>query len=161
MLNETTISTNIELERLPMKNVYLAGYQNNDIDRFIAKIKKVKITTLLDVREIPLSRKKGFSKMQLRDRLQEEGIQYEHIQSLGSPKAIRHELRNTGDYIQFFDKYRAYLKDRHFEIQKIVSMTESETICLMCFEERCELCHRTLLADELQKIRPNLATISV
>ena len=42
--------------------LYTFGYEGFDIDRFIARLKDVGIKTIVDVRQLPLSRKRGFSK---------------------------------------------------------------------------------------------------
>jgi len=41
---------------------YTIGYQSKSIDDLISQLKSHDISTLVDVREIPISRKKGFSK---------------------------------------------------------------------------------------------------
>jgi uncharacterized protein (DUF488 family) len=135
-----------------MKNVYLTGYEKETIDQFIAKLKHNKITSIVDIRELPLSRKPGFSKRYLSKRLSDEGIKYTHLKSLGSPSPIRKKLKDEGNYINFFNQYRAYIKHKHIGLQKIVEMAKYETICVMCFEKECELCHRTIVADEILKM---------
>lgn len=144
-----------------MNKFYLTGYEKQNIDDFVSKLMKNKISILVDVREIPLSRKKGFSKKSLQMKLNEAGIEYLHIKQLGSPKLIRHKLREDKNYIYFFNKYRTYIKGRHIELQNLVEMTRYEKICIMCFEANCELCHRTLIADELMKINPLLSGVSI
>ena len=143
------------------KTIYLTGYEKETVDEFIEKLKKHGVTVLVDVRQYPLSRKYGFSKNILQEYLEKVGIQYQHVSELGSPKLMRDELRQEGDYITFFCKYRAYIKHKHFEVQKIVDLTQVETICVMCFEKDCELCHRTILADEIQKIVPNVIILAI
>lgn len=41
-------------------NLYTAGYEGLSINAFIARLKQAGIDKVLDVREYPLSRKKGF-----------------------------------------------------------------------------------------------------
>lgn len=81
-----------------MNKFYLTGYEKQNIDDFVSKLMKNKISILVDVREIPLSRKKGFSKKSLQLKLNEAGIEYLHIKQLGSPKLIRHKLREDKNY---------------------------------------------------------------
>ena len=69
--------------------LYTIGYEGRDIDEFVSLLKDNRITRLIDVREIPFSRKKGFSKSRLNERLQNENIDYVHIKALGSPSEIR------------------------------------------------------------------------
>ena len=45
-----------------MTELATIGYEGSAIEDFIATLKLANIEILLDVREIPLSRKKGFSK---------------------------------------------------------------------------------------------------
>ena len=42
--------------------LYTIGYQSKSIDDFISRLRNHDISTLIDVREVPISRKKGFSK---------------------------------------------------------------------------------------------------
>jgi len=142
------------------KKLYLSGYEGESIEEFVIKLKRNKITHLADVRELPLSRKNGFSRNTLEDFLSKVGIKYTHIKSLGTPKYLRDELKQDGDYITFFNKYRTFIKNKHFELQKLINLTQSETVCIMCFEKDCELCHRTIVADEMLKLKPALQTLA-
>jgi uncharacterized protein (DUF488 family) len=45
-----------------MTTLYTIGYEGTDIDRFVATLKAVGVQLLADVRALPLSRKRGFSK---------------------------------------------------------------------------------------------------
>jgi uncharacterized protein (DUF488 family) len=77
--------------------LFTLGYEGLNVDTYIAALKLHDIHTLVDVRELPLSRKKGFSKNVLAARLDAEGIGYLHLRSLGAPRPIRHALRADGD----------------------------------------------------------------
>ena len=50
--------------------VLTIGYEGWDIEEFVDRLKQFHISRLIDVREIPLSRKPGFSKTSLRERLE-------------------------------------------------------------------------------------------
>ena len=52
-----------------------------------SRLKKIGIEQLVDVREIPLSRKNGFAKNALKKALDNNGIIYKHLPELGSPNA--------------------------------------------------------------------------
>jgi uncharacterized protein (DUF488 family) len=66
-------------------NLYTAGYEGLAIDAFIARLKQARIDKVLDVREYPLSRKKGFSKKAFAECLAAEGIAYEEDKNLSFP----------------------------------------------------------------------------
>lgn len=79
-----------------MNTVYTIGYEGTDIERFVQTLKAVGIEVLADVRAVALSRKKGFSKTALRNNLAEAGIEYIHLNALGtrSPVAKQPALAN-------------------------------------------------------------------
>lgn len=143
------------------KRIYLTGYQSETVEGFIAKLKRYGISHVIDVRELPLSRKNGFSKAILTKALMDKGIKYTHMRSLGTPRPIRIELKKNGNYINFFNKYRAYVRNKHIEIQKIITLSRSETACVLCFEKDCKLCHRSIIADEVLKASPSAKIIPV
>jgi hypothetical protein len=65
------------------------GYEGYDLDGFVGALRRAGIKQLLDIRDLPLSRRKGFSKSPLREALSDAGILYEHLRELGAPKPIR------------------------------------------------------------------------
>ena len=94
---------------LDMSTLYLTGYEKETTDQFINKLEKAGVTTIIDIREIPLSRKKSFSKTNLKRILSDKGIHYFHLPKLGSPSTIRNKLKHKKiDYLQFFILYRKW-----------------------------------------------------
>ena len=61
------------------------GYQGRTPAELLRLLAAERVTRLLDVRELPLSRRKGFSKTALRDRLERAGIEYRHLPAAGNP----------------------------------------------------------------------------
>ena len=116
------------------KELFTVGYEGIDIDSFLDCLESNSIDCLLDVREIPLSRKKGFSKTKLSERLSQENIQYIHFKELGSPKPIRQELKTNRDYSTFFKKMNRYLNNKKDTIEKAHGYVMNYTCCLLCFE---------------------------
>ncbi len=57
---------------------------------------------MLDIREIPLSRRKGFSKSALKQAVEVLKIEYQHEKRLGSPKNMRDQLHLDQNYDAFF-----------------------------------------------------------
>jgi uncharacterized protein (DUF488 family) len=71
------------------KNLFTVGYEGLMLEAFIQRLQSNSIQTLVDVRELPLSRKRGFSKRALAEALALQGITYLHMPALGCPKPIR------------------------------------------------------------------------
>lgn len=140
-----------------MNKVFLVGYEKETIEEFLEKLTDANVSTVIDVREIPLSRKNGFSGANLEKVLKEKGITYYHFQALGSPSKIRVELKRDGDYLRFFKAYRNYLKHRLGIVENLSSLINTKKhSALLCFERDCELCHRSIIASELIKMNPHL-----
>lgn len=133
-----------------MSVVYTIGYEGTDIDRFIATLKAVGVRRLADVRALPLSRKKGFSKNKLAERLVAEGIAYLPFRELGDPKPGRDAAR-AGQYDKFRAIYGAHLESQEARdsLGELLTVADEEPTCLLCFERDPETCHRSIVAREL------------
>ena len=92
-----------------LKHLHTIGYEGVSLDAFLATLTAAKVTTLLDVRELAISRRKGFSKSALAAALQSVGIIYRHERALGTPRDMRHRLRRDGDFKRYFADFREYL----------------------------------------------------
>jgi len=144
-----------------MPTLFLTGYERETIAEFLDKLIKNNVDVVIDVRELPLSRKFGFSKNILKDKLAKKNIKYYHFSELGSPSIIRHDLREgRSDYLDFFKKYRSHLiKQKEFSKKTIEVINSHKISTLLCFEKETDLCHRTILAGELLKMNRNMRVI--
>lgn len=131
--------------------LYTIGYEGRDIDEFVSLLKDHRVTRLIDVREIAFSRKKGFSKSRLQDRLHEEKIEYVHIKALGSPSEIRNKLKEDWDYKYFFKAFSSYLHDNWWAIEQAHDYLSDGINCIMCFESHPYQCHRSTVADKIKE----------
>ena len=131
--------------------LFTIGYEGSDMDAFIARLEKSHIKRIVDVREIPFSRKPGFSKTPLRKKLEEAGIEYVHIQQLGSPKSIRTKLKDDEDYESFFHAFSTYLDDNQIAIEEAYRHVLEASCCLMCFERMPDKCHRSMVAEKIKQ----------
>ena len=138
-----------------MPYLYTVGYEGLDINQFVDVLAACRISAVVDVRELPLSRKPGFSKTKLSESLRRAGIAYESIRALGSPRAMRQELRKTRDWERFAGFYCEYLDEQVTELERLIDQAYDETICLMCFEHESAKCHRSLVADRVVQMATN------
>lgn len=139
--------------------VYTIGYEGRSILDFLDILRVNGIEQIIDVREIPISRKVGFSKSLLEHYLTSSGIGYVHIRGLGSPKPIRDKLHKTKDYSEFFDSYRDYIS-KHFEyVQEAWELSEIKRTCLMCFEKKPQECHRSIVAEYMKLSMPDVERV--
>lgn len=136
---------------MALSQLFTIGYEAADPEDFIATLKHVGINTLLDIRELAISRRKGFAKNALRQSLQEAAIQYHHEPRLGSPKDIRDRLRSTGDYNAFFRDFDNYLSGQQALLKSLADELDGAVV-LLCYERDHTECHRRSVARALQGI---------
>jgi len=135
--------------------LFTIGYEGRGIDEFVGRLKSFNITRLVDVREIPLSRKKGFSKSTLGQRLRDEQIEYIHEKPLGSPAKIRKKLKSDWDYGYFFKAYTKHLSGNMDAVRKVHEYLFDGATCIMCFERFPDKCHRSVVADKIKEYDGN------
>jgi len=135
-----------------MSIVYTIGYEGTDIERFVETLKIVGIDAIADVRDVPLSRKKGFSKNSLQAILQDNRIGYLSFRDLGDPKTGR-DAAKAGKYKLFEKIFNDYLKSEKAQsaLTNLIHHAQNMKVCLLCFERDYKTCHRYIIAKELQK----------
>jgi uncharacterized protein (DUF488 family) len=132
--------------------LYTIGYEGAEISEFLETLQACGIRRVIDIRDVPVSRKPGFSKKSLSAALERQGIGYTHLKSLGDPKAGRDAMRR-GDYSAFVEIYNAHitLEPAQNALQVAVEMACEVDAALLCFERSPKDCHRTIVANEMCK----------
>ena len=126
------------------------GYEGTSLADFLATLKAAGVQRLLDIRELPISRRKGFSKSALSKALAETGIAYCHERALGSPREIRYRLREDGDLARFFSDFREYLATQCSLLDSL-ARTTTGSVALLCYERNHAECHRSVVAEALAR----------
>lgn len=127
------------------------GYEGRTLAQFIEELRSHRIRQLIDVREIPLSRKNGFSKVSLGMALRNEGILYRHIPELGSPRDLRHAYKEGGSPTEFMEGYTSHLDQNTDAFEMMRDFALGVPSAIMCFERDYRGCHRRVLSDRLSK----------
>lgn len=143
----------IKTKRATGTVIYTIGYEGLTPGEFLDILNAHDIQILIDVRELPLSRKPGFSKRALSELVEEAGLQYIHIQSLGAPRTVRHALRETSDWESYCFGYKNHLSQQEQYLDLLVELSRESRVCLMCFEADYSTCHRSLITERLEKNR--------
>lgn len=132
------------------KNVHTIGYEGSNIEDFVATLILAKISVLVDIRELPLSRKKGFSKNVLGEILKRHRIEYVHLKGLGDPKAGRTAAK-SGDHQEFLKIFRKHMKssEAQADLRTAIEISQSQNACFVCFERDPKCCHRNIVVNEL------------
>jgi uncharacterized protein (DUF488 family) len=134
-----------------ISHLYTFGYEGLDIKAFVFRVLDVGIDIIIDVRELPLSRKKGFSKAAFRQALAVSGVAYAHMPALGCPKNIRDKYKADGDWAAYSRAFLAYLATQDANVRELVKVSKATTACLVCFETDYKMCHRTYVARAVRR----------
>jgi uncharacterized protein (DUF488 family) len=133
--------------------LYTIGYEGAQPADFFDRLLTNSVRVLIDVRDLPLSRKRGFSKNALREGLAERGIEYLHLKGLGDPKPGRIAARE-GRYSDFRRIFNAHMQTSAAQqaLAEAVHLASSSVACLLCFEQDHRNCHRCIVADEIVRV---------
>lgn len=137
-----------------MNNLFFTiGYEGASISDFLSTLSLSGVTHLLDIRDITVSRKAGFSKTVLKQHLEHDGVFYTHLRGLGDPKPGR-EAARKGDLDAFRKIYTQHLLsiDALADLERAVDIVKSEIVCLLCYERDYKICHRALVAEKISTV---------
>ena len=136
----------------PLKHLFTIGYQGKDLPEFLGCLKTHAVNIVADIRANPYSRNRDYSQKNLMQALNNEGIQYLHFKTLGSPAELRREVAETGDYEHFFHENDKHLAGQTTTLNLLSNLVIDNTICLLCMEADHNICHRRAVADKLVSI---------
>ena len=137
-----------------LKNVlFTIGYEGFEIGGFVKRLQEAGIRRLVDVRERPISRKKGFSKNLLAAALAEKNIDYLNVRELGAPPEIRRRYHDKKEYAAFLEKYGEHLAGQGEAVARVSEWMQDAPTVLVCLEKDHTHCHRTLVAETLKSLR--------
>lgn len=129
------------------------GYEGASLERFIATLRDAGVETVLDVRELPWSRRREFAKNRLAEALAGAGIGYLHQKALGTPKAGR-DAAKAGDRATFEKHLAAQLDSAEGQVAlaQAVALAKQGGLCLLCYEHDPSQCHRSEVAARLAAV---------
>lgn len=135
-----------------MNELFTVGYEGSKPSDLFALLKKHGIQTLIDVRDIPISRKAGFSKTSLALGLSAVGIGYLHLKGLGDPKPGRIAARE-GRYSDFRRIFKSHMRTTAAQqaMVQAVATASTSVACLLCFEQDHINCHRCIVAESMAR----------
>ena len=131
---------------------YTIGYSGFSASEFVAALQEVGVSTLIDIRRDAVSmHRPEFSKTNLRQMLEVNGIAYTHYPALGVPRDLRARVADPSGRNQVWHWYDSHVAptfagrnlDRFFN-------GYDHPIALMCVEADPRACHRHRLAMALE-----------
>lgn len=133
---------------------FTIGYEGSSFEGYLNRLIRNDIRTLIDVRRNPLSRKYGFSKSTLSDKLTRLGIEYIHMPELGIASDRRQELNTQSDYNRLFASYeKRELKSNKVGLENLFNIfLKRKRVAITCFEAEVCMCHRGSIVKALSAL---------
>ncbi len=127
------------------------GYEKHPDHRAFARcLRAAGVERLIDVRRLPISRRRGYAKRSLAQAMTDAGIDYIHIKALGNPKRFR-DLYKAGQVEEGRQRYQEYLLAEQADaLNDLVPLLSDKRSALMCVEHDAATCHRTVILDALK-----------
>jgi len=143
--------------------IYTIGHSTRTLDELVAALKAHGISTLVDIRSFPMSRRlPHFNRESLEVELPRRGIAYVWMRELGGRrKKIRGDSPNTGLRNDSFRNYADYMLTTEFAqaIERLLAIAQEKvgsstrlrisTTAIMCAERLYFQCHRMMVSDYL------------
>jgi uncharacterized protein (DUF488 family) len=126
------------------------GHSTLELDSFLRALRENGITTLVDVRRFPGSKRNPqFGQDRLFAALHEMGIRGVWREGLGGWRTAEPDSVNTGWRENSFRGYADYMQTSAFdgEIDWLMKLADFDTAVVMCAEAVPWQCHRSLIGD--------------
>ena len=125
------------------KLFYTIGYEKAALAPFIDALRTSGVQRVIDVRDLPLSRRAGFSKRPLSNALAQAGIAYTHLKPLGTPPEGRaaNKRRQWPIFWQIVEA-RLQTPEAQHALEHAAALAADAPTALLCYEADPCICHR-------------------
>jgi hypothetical protein len=136
-----------------LATLYTIGHSTRSFDELVRGLAGHGITTLVDVRSFPMSRRlPHFNRESLQTELPQRGITYIWMRELGGRrKKVLPESPNVALRNESFRNYADYMMTDEFAqaIERLLEIASRGKTAYMCAERVYFRCHRMLISDYL------------
>ncbi len=125
-----------------LSRVLSVGYERRTLDEFIRPLLEGRVSRVIDVRAVAMSRRAAYRKAALAAALSAVGIEYVHVEAAGNPyRAQKDGLRAC------LAAYRRHLRRKPSAVQAVLELVGSRRVAIFCYERKHEECHRSVLLE--------------
>ncbi|GAB0116532.1 DUF488 domain-containing protein [Acidisoma sp. 7E03] len=130
--------------------LFTIGYEKAGFGAFVETLRQAGVRRVIDIRDLPLSRRAGFSKRQLAAGLDEAGIGYLHLKALGTPAAGR-EANRRRQWPLFWQIVEESLarSEAQAALVEAGEAAAGSASALLCYEAEACICHRRRVGELL------------
>lgn len=129
--------------------IFTVGYEDAHLHDFLDALLGAGVRLVVDTRERAQSRRQGYSKTALTAALREQGIEYRHLRSLGTPPAIRKAYKLDHDFAALKAGYTLHLATQGDALHELADLAAQHPTALLCYEHESGECHRSLITERL------------
>ena len=132
--------------------LFTIGYETATLPEVIGRLRAAGVEIVVDVRAVAASRRAGFSKTILRTSQEAEGIAYEHLRGLGTPKAGR-EAARKGRIAEMTAIFAAHMATPEAQdgLARATAIARERPAALLCYEACAAGCHRRIVAGLIRE----------
>lgn len=132
--------------------LFTIGYETATLPEVIGRLRAAGVEIVVDVRAVAASRRAGFSKTILRTSLEAEGIAYEHLRGLGTPKPGR-EAARKGRIAEMEAIFAAHMETPEAQdgLARAMAIARERPAALLCYEACAAGCHRRIVAGLIRE----------
>jgi uncharacterized protein (DUF488 family) len=125
------------------------GYQGRTLDEFLRLLRSEGVGALVDVRDVPWSHVRGFSRKPLQEGTEAAGIAYVSATFAGNPKRLRSAAASTEEALRLYAEHLDVSPAILAELEALLAglHAQGKQPCLVCFERDPAECHRRILAE--------------
>ena len=126
------------------QSVVSIGYERRSVADLVQILAAQGVVKLIDVRELPISRRPGFSKVPLATSLEAAGIEYVHLGVAGNPhRKEKHDI----DLCLLL--YADHLSQHPGILDRVAREISDGLTAVLCYERNHHECHRSILLEAL------------
>lgn len=129
-------------------DLFTIGYEGRELAEVIAMLSAAQVDRVIDIRELPLSRRRGFSKTPLGEALRAAGIEYMHMRAAGNPYRKQKDQLSRDELLAKYERHIAHAAD---VVDLVVDAARGRRAALLCYECEPDECHRSRLAPRVAK----------
>jgi uncharacterized protein (DUF488 family) len=141
------------MKQVAKYTIYTIGHSTHSLEEFLKMLKSFDIKILADIRSMPGSRKfPQFDQDSLKISMEEAGISYIHLVSLGGRRKAKKDTKNTRWNNPSFRGYADYMETEEFRsaIEELENIASEKNTVIMCSEAVWWRCHRSMISDSLK-----------
>jgi hypothetical protein len=142
----------------PAPGLFSVGYGGRRKGTFLDLLVSHGVEILLDVRLHAVSGIPGFSGGSLRRTLASVGIEYRHVAILGNPRDNRAPFQE-GAIANGRKRFKRLLANSaaRKSLEELADEALQRRVAVLCAERDHERCHRQVIIEEAQNLRPGLS----